>query len=177
MASSSPATKVKAAPSKPSDAIETVPDPQTDYWGTIMTDKGQHDVRMQDDTGTRVNWIHPDLAKRLKLEVESLSSSDTRGFLNFSGKPVTAKQAVRFTWSGQNNKTYFEQFYIAPAKSDVDVVLGKAFVDKHGRDKEVCNHRRRKDTVRWLGDKKETVGGDTLSTTRTVSQLCFTQLG
>lgn len=163
MASSSPPTKAKVTPSKPIEAVETSPDLQTDFWGTIMTDKGQHDVRMKDDTGTSVNWIHPDLAKRLKLEVESLGSSDTRAFLDFSGKPVTAKQAVRFTWSGRNNKTYFEQFYVAPAKSDIDVVLGKTFVDKNGRDKEVCNHKRRKDTVRWLGSSKETVRRNFLS--------------
>ncbi|KAK8123195.1 hypothetical protein PG984_011865 [Apiospora sp. TS-2023a] len=136
MASLSPPQKAKVAPSKPNEATEHSPDHLTDFWGTVMTDNGERDVRMKDDTGTPVNWIHPDLAKRLKLEVESLSSSDTRGFLDFSGKTFTAKQAVHFSWSGRKPTTYFEQFYIAPAKSDIQVVLGKAFVDTHGRDRE-----------------------------------------
>ncbi|KAH9904470.1 hypothetical protein F4778DRAFT_732582 [Xylariomycetidae sp. FL2044] len=110
---------------------------QADMWGTIITDRcGLREVRMKDDTGTPVSWIHPDLARRYKLAVESC---DMPNFKDFHGKRFDAKEFVWFTWLGRDKVTFCGKFYLAPKRSNIDVVLGEEFVDAHGRARDVCN--------------------------------------
>ncbi|KAI3327645.1 hypothetical protein HD806DRAFT_329314 [Xylariaceae sp. AK1471] len=115
---------------------------QPDMWGTILTEKcGPRDVRMMDDTGTPVNWIHPDLARRLKLELEECES---QRFYDFHQKRYKVKQAVWFSWIGEvDNKTYYGKFYVAPKQSGIDVILGDEFVEANGRASKVCRSQPR----------------------------------
>jgi hypothetical protein len=123
--SSSPLT-VKEAPS-----IQ-----QPGMWGLILKSKGgPYEVRMTDDTGTPVNWIHPDLVKRFKLELESC---ETKTFKGMRGKPFKVKEFVWFTWVGRDQKTYSGTFYVAPRESNIDVMLGDEFVKANGRAHDVC---------------------------------------
>lgn len=116
--------------------------PGTGIWGTILKSKGgPYDVRMTDDTGTPVNWIHPDLIKRCKLDRETCR---TEMFKDFHGKPFKVKEYVWFTWVGRlDDKTYAGVFYPAPRESEIDVLLGDDFVKTNGRAQDVCAPERR----------------------------------
>ncbi|KAI1342728.1 hypothetical protein F5Y15DRAFT_412412 [Xylariaceae sp. FL0016] len=113
---------------------------EVDLWGIIVTEKGQrHDVRVKDDTGTPVNWIHPDLARRFSLKVEKC---DRQRFEDFKGNTFKAESCVYFTWFGKSkekdNASYYGAFYIAPERSSIDMLLGEEFVHTYGFARDVC---------------------------------------
>ncbi|KAK7984477.1 hypothetical protein PG989_011879 [Apiospora arundinis] len=99
------------------------------------------DARFKDDTGTPANWIHPSLAKRLKLDIEQLKEHEIKDFVDFNGKRYRPKQIVWFTMMGRDQKTYWDKYYLAPERSKfVDVILlGDEFVNTNGRARDVCN--------------------------------------
>lgn len=134
------------------DTKEHPPCQQPGIWGTILKSKGRpYDVRMEDDTGTRVNWIHPDLIKRCKLDREDCK---TEMFEDFQGNPFKVKEQVWFTWVGRkDDKTYSGVFYPAPRKSRIDVVLGDDFVKANGRSQDVCAPERRLGDMRLFAQR------------------------
>ncbi|KAM0809297.1 hypothetical protein AB5N19_09640 [Seiridium cardinale] len=135
----------------------SVPSPhhQHDLWGIILTEGGRQDVRIKDDTGTQVNWIHPNLVKRFKLKIESCNRQT---FEDFQGKSFKVEHVVWFTWMGRRQDkecTYYGEFYIAPERSSIEVVLGEQFVHENGLARDVCNLRRRTQPSRiFASDKK-----------------------
>ncbi|KAK8000763.1 hypothetical protein PG990_013363 [Apiospora arundinis] len=136
----SPPSKTRPATASPSPrAVET--GHQADLWGRIMfkNNRGPRDARFKDDTGTPVNWIHPSLVKRFKLDIEQLEDRDVQGFIDFQGKRYRARQIVWFTMMGRDQKTYWDKYYIASEKSNIDVILGEEFVNANGRARDVCD--------------------------------------
>ncbi|KAI8627654.1 hypothetical protein F5Y19DRAFT_440705 [Xylariaceae sp. FL1651] len=130
-------TDSKMANSATMNSKGLAPGQQPDMWGTVITVKcGRCDVRMKDDTGTPANWIHPDLARRCKLDLEECKHQK---FEDFNGNTFKVKHIVWFTWIGKrDDRTFYGWFYIAPEKSHIDVVLGSDFVDRNGRARDVC---------------------------------------
>ncbi|KAK7985823.1 hypothetical protein PG996_004934 [Apiospora saccharicola] len=112
-----------------------------DLWGRILfkNNREPRDARFKDDTGTPVNWIHPSLAKRFKLDIEQLEEREIKDFVDFQGRKYRARQIVYFTMMGRNQKTYWNKYYVASEKSNIDVILGDEFVNANGRARDVCD--------------------------------------
>ncbi|KAK8104546.1 uncharacterized protein PG998_011579 [Apiospora kogelbergensis] len=136
----SPPSRTRTATVSPPPPVET--GHQADLWGRIMftNNREPKDARFKDDTGTPVNWIHPSLAKRFKLDVEQLEDRDVRDFIDFQGKRYRAKQVVWFTMMGRGQKTYWDKYYIASERSNIDVILGEGFVNANGRARDNSDH-------------------------------------
>ncbi|KAK7962941.1 uncharacterized protein PG986_003766 [Apiospora aurea] len=132
------APSTKTRPAATPTVVETR---HGDLWGRILfkNNREPRDARFRDDTGTPVNWIHPSLAKRFKLEIEQLEERDVKDFIDFQGRKYRAKQIVYFTMMGRDQKTYWDKYYIASEKSNIDVVLGEEFVNSNGRARDVCD--------------------------------------
>ncbi|KAK8043320.1 hypothetical protein PG993_005750 [Apiospora rasikravindrae] len=143
----SPPTKT-ARPTATPTVVET--HHQTDLWGRILSQDNREprDARFRDDTGTPVNWIHPSLARRFKLDIEQLDEGDTKSFVDFQGRRYRANQVVYFTMVGRDKKTYWDKYYIAPEKSNIDVILGEKFVNANGRARDVCDEAPQNATAR-----------------------------
>jgi hypothetical protein len=112
-----------------------------EWWVVVFTStkRGikEYDVRVKDDTGTPVNWIHPNVVKNCKLD--SLAKAcPPRFFVNMNGKSFKCEKCVQITWCGRGKNSYEELFFISPEKAPIDMVLGQEFVDKHGRAKDIC---------------------------------------
>ncbi|KAK8062014.1 hypothetical protein PG994_008380 [Apiospora phragmitis] len=140
----------KTRPATTPKVVETKTHHQADLWGRILSkdNREPRDARFRDDTGTPVNWIHPSLARRFKLDIEQLDKSDTESFTDFQGKKYRANQVVYFTMVGRDKKTYWDRYYIAPEKSDIDVILGEKFVNANGRARDVCDEAPQNATAR-----------------------------
>ncbi|KAI1327787.1 hypothetical protein F5Y16DRAFT_185426 [Xylariaceae sp. FL0255] len=120
---------------------EATPTPQAEQWGVILSEKaGTCDVRIIDDTGTPVNWIHPTLAQKFKLDIEECKSFKLE---DFGGHKFKAKNAVWFTWHGKRkDRTFYSKFYLAPERSNCEMVLGNGFVLQFGRASAICCSQR-----------------------------------
>ncbi|KAK9788200.1 hypothetical protein SCARD494_09952 [Seiridium cardinale] len=95
-----------------------------------------HVVRIQDDTGTDVNWIHPKLVERCGLERERC---EAKRFRDFQGRVYGCSERVRVRWAGKENKSIDGWFLVAPGQSTVELVLGNEFVSEYGRANKFCD--------------------------------------
>ncbi|KAK6079538.1 hypothetical protein SCUP234_05707 [Seiridium cupressi] len=104
----------------------------------ILTAKSTepHVVRIQDDTGTDVNWIHPKLVERCGLERERC---EAKRFRDFQGRFYRCSERVRVRWAGRDNKSIDGWFLVAPGRSTVELVLGNEFVSEYGRADKFCD--------------------------------------
>ncbi|KAK8074445.1 hypothetical protein PG997_009108 [Apiospora hydei] len=62
-----------------------------------------------------------------------------QGLHRLPGRKYRAKQIVYFTMMGRDQKTYWDKYYIASEKSNIDVILGEEFVNSNGRARDVCD--------------------------------------
>ncbi|KAH8660567.1 hypothetical protein BX600DRAFT_57796 [Xylariales sp. PMI_506] len=92
-------------------------------------------ARIRDDTGTDVNWIHPDLADACGLEREPC---EPRNFRDFQRGMFKCTELVHVRWAGKDNKSIDGIFYVSPRQSAIELVLGEPFVRAHGRAHEFC---------------------------------------
>lgn len=121
----------------------------------------EYDVRVQEDTGTPVNWIHPDVVKRCKLG--SLEEAcKPRSFVDMNGKKFKCEKWIQITWCGRDRKSYEEYFFVSPPKAPIHILLGDEFVSKNGRVKEICSDRRKTEDARIFVAASLTVSHDHL---------------
>ncbi|KAK9415845.1 hypothetical protein SUNI508_10145 [Seiridium unicorne] len=121
----------------------------------ILTAKSTepHIVRIQDDTGTDVNWIHPKLVERCGLERERC---EAKGFRDFQGRFYRCSERVRVRWAGKDNKSIDGWFLVAPGRSTVELVLGNEFVSEYGRADKFCDAEEVSDARILISDPAST---------------------
>jgi hypothetical protein len=107
----------------------------------------EHDVRVKEDTGTPVNWIHPDVVRDCNLGPMEEACAP-RCFIDMSGKYFKSERCIWITWCGRSRNTYEELFYVSPRRAPISMVLGEEFVNKNGRVREICADRRKAEDAR-----------------------------
>lgn len=134
-----------------SSSESTRRDGYNEWWLVILATgrRGvrEYDVRVKEDTGTPVNWIHPDVVRNCNLN--SLEEACTPTFfVDMNGKNFKCEKSIRITWCGRKRNSYEERFFISPPKAPIHMILGDEFVTKNGRVKEICADRRKAEDAR-----------------------------
>jgi hypothetical protein len=122
-------------------SIQTQHNGNAEWWLVVLTTtkRGikEYDVRVKEDTGTPVNWIHPDVIKRCKLD-SLVEACTPRSFVDMNGKNFKCERCVSVTWCGRKRNSYEEIFFVSQERAPIQMVLGDDFVTKHARAKEIC---------------------------------------
>lgn len=96
-------------------------------WGQILdpTTALVRDVRVEEDDGSRVNFVAPGVVDACNLDRHPMK---TMTFVGVSGVPFTANEWVELRWLGRGVAQGKDVFYIAPQTTPIDLLVGKDFL-------------------------------------------------
>ncbi|KAF7537672.1 hypothetical protein G7054_g3545 [Neopestalotiopsis clavispora] len=149
-------------PPQPDTATDTSQIPRNgnaEWWVVVLTTtkRGimEYDVRVKEDTGTPVNWIHPNVVKNCKLD-PLVEARPPRSFVDMNGKRFKCERCVRITWCGRGKNSYMGDFFISPEKAPIDMLLGDEFVTRHGRVRDICANSPKSADARMFVARRQT---------------------
>lgn len=152
----------KADTSRPEGSSQIHCNRNVEWWVVVLTNSKrgvrEYNVRVKEDTGTPVNWIHPKLIRSCKLG-SLVEDCEPRFFEDMNGKTYKYEKCALVTWYGRKRNSLEEVFYIAREKSSIDLLLGNEFVSKYGRVSEVCADAPKIEDTRMFVATKLTVSG------------------
>lgn len=113
--------------------VSTVPTPseRRKLFARIMTTKSEdpHEATIRDDTGSDVDWIHPNILRRCGIKPRKCPEAH---FRLFGGETISVSEQVEVRLATKGNRTFVRLFHVSPTGSDEQVVLGREFVDEFG---------------------------------------------
>ena len=80
------------------------------------------------DSGTRVNFIHPQLATRCHLKPHPTATVEHKVL---TGATFKSSQWVEVDWYGKDYKCWTAMFYIAPENAPIELLVGEDFLEDH----------------------------------------------
>lgn len=104
----------------------------------VITSPQGHEVKVSDDTGTDVNWIHPQILRKCSIP---RVSCQPRIYRDFQGNDYAVTEYVRVRWCGKNENSKEDTFYVAPEASAIGMVFGNNFVRERGRIEDYCSEK------------------------------------
>ncbi|KAI1858223.1 hypothetical protein JX265_010891 [Neoarthrinium moseri] len=112
-----------------------------EWWVVVLNSSKRgvekYDVKVKEDTGSTVNWIHPHVIERCKLD-SLVEACEARDFQDMNGRIFSCEQRASITWFGRGRITFQEIFFVSSKKAPIQMVLGDEFVTKYGRASEIC---------------------------------------
>jgi hypothetical protein len=87
------------------------------------------EVKVNEDTGTDVSWISPNLVRQCDLQILPAPSEF---FQDFGGKMHQPIGLVKIPITGKLNKSAYVEFYVAPENSPIGLIVGNRFIQTIG---------------------------------------------